>query len=188
MKKILIISASVIIIAITVWLGFFRHGTLEVSSDASSIDISINKREYKAIKMPAKFKLRAGKYTIKAGIGNYEEFKDTISIKVGETTSITIIVESEEDIKATEDFYQKNPLIKLLPASEDFFKIDFYQEGTADVKYTITLYPASPSNQRENYINELKQHKKGALDWIKARGVDPATLEIKWEPLEAKDL
>lgn len=187
MRKILIILISLVVLAIIVWVGWFRYGTLEVNANAASIDIKINKKEYKAIKIPARFRLKAGEYTIKAGVGNFEEFEDKVSIKAREVSSITVEVEGEEDIRATEEFYKKNPLVNLLPTSNNHFKIDYYQEGTADIKYDVILYSVSTPSQ-PNYLDELKQYKREALDWIKNNGVDPSTLEIRWTPKEAETL
>lgn len=60
-------------------------------------------------------------------------------------------------------------------------------EGTN--KYTITLYAIinNPS-QYDMYRDQLKEYKQKALDYLKGKGIDVNSLEITYEPDEAKSL
>ena len=62
-----------------------------------------------------------------------------------------------------------------------------HQSGTT--RYLITLYPIiNRPEQHDQYHEQLREYKQAALDYLKAQGVDPATLDITYEPAEAKDL
>lgn len=56
-------------------------------------------------------------------------------------------------------------------------------------KYTITLYAIiNNPDQYDMYRDQLKEYKQKALDYLRSQGVDVNTIEVTYEPDEAKDL
>ncbi|HEX8762453.1 MAG TPA: hypothetical protein VF733_01720 [Candidatus Saccharimonadales bacterium] len=74
----------------------------------------------------------------------------------------------------------------VLVTENDEFKIRRLEGSN---KYTITLYAIinNPS-QYDMYRDQLKEYKQKALDYLKNKGIDVNSLEITYEPDEAKNL
>lgn len=83
-----------------------------------------------------------------------------------------------------ENLYKNDPLVKYLPYRDpdDEFEI-IYLEGGKENYYKVSLYAIKKTpDDTTGYNVQLKQFHQDALDWIKSKGIDPATLDIKWNP------
>lgn len=169
-----------------------QGGTLIIESDRQKATISIDDKEIGTVELPYTVKLAKGEHTIKALGTVYEKLEKKVTIKTGEEHRLRLDFrtagEGEEDIKATEKFFEENPLVKILPHNEPRFEIGFYQKGSSDIFYKITLHPIESSADKEAFQKELKTIKENALNWIKNNGVSPEKLNIEWTPPEAANL
>jgi len=114
----------------------------------------------------------------------YTSFEETITIEKNKTSVVDIVLMPNENSEEEEtiEFFDKNALLAYLPTSGEYFSIDFYQKGTSDVFYKITLLPKNNPSNKEAYDKELKELKEKALSWIKDKGANPDNLFIEWSP------
>lgn len=84
----------------------------------------------------------------------------------------------------------ENKLNGFLPIQTPDYRIDYsYDTTTKQYLYTITLYAIiNRPDQYAAYVEQLKQFKQEALDYISSHGGDASKLLIQYLPPQATDL
>ncbi|HSX29884.1 MAG TPA: hypothetical protein VLE73_04980 [Candidatus Saccharimonadales bacterium] len=80
--------------------------------------------------------------------------------------------------------FQKYPVLAQLPINNIDYTIDYSVDEKKNVTFEITLQPAGTKPGSALYIQQLKDFKAEALDWLKKQGVDTtkATISITPDP------
>lgn len=195
MKKIIILITAITLLLATGVTAYIltrpKFGNLEIKSNLKEIEVSVN-NDKKIIKIPYNERVLAGQYVIKVSMKNYSPFEQTVTIEKNKTSvveiTLTSLNESSEE-EETIQFFDKNALLAYLPTSGEYFLIDFYQKGSSDIFYKITLLTKNdPQKNKEAYDKELKEYKEKALSWIKNKGANPDELFIEWVPQETSSI
>ena len=112
---------------------------------------------------------------------------------------------SDEEIANQESEWQniaKNQTTRAAQPLDKYLENGIYQtehfrlEPSGAGGYSIMLfvpfdsekYAANDENTKTTYYNSLKAYKTEALDWIKSKNVDPASLKLAWVPQEANEI
>ncbi|MBI2462940.1 MAG: hypothetical protein HYV65_01745 [Candidatus Spechtbacteria bacterium] len=89
---------------------------------------------------------------------------------------------------------EANPLLRLLPHESDGFHVDYGVSDEANLKahYLISVNIPSDSadrlKTRQEIFDELQGQEGLALDWIRSKGFDPATLDIRMPILDINQI
>jgi len=194
MRKFFILLFSFLaIIILAAFIYYFtkpNYGTIEITSNLKSVELSIDENK-KSIDPPYRERVLVGQHSLRVSMNNYSPFEKTITIERNKTANVDISListnESAEE-EETSSFFNKNTLIKYLPASGEYFKIDFYQKGTSDIYYKIILSPKTDPKNKEGYKKELQDYKNKVLIWIKSKNINPDELNIEWTPQEVVNI
>ncbi len=183
-KTILLLVSIITVISILLIIAIvqsFKYGTLVIESkdeNLKNITIYIDNKEAQTITLPYSLKLKGGKHTIRVLTEGLERFENyEVDIEANKTVHLVIgSIYNAEEVEATEKFFKKNPLLKLLPYKTNYFSIDFDQNlETLEITYKVNIKAAIDTPKYEQY-------KKEALIWIRGKGVDPNSLKIIWSP------
>ena len=163
-----------------------QHNALTITSEPNHVTI-----EFQEKKTSTPFsikKLDPGNYSLKAYKDGWDFQEMNFYLAPNEEKQINIKLEkkgwSKDTIKegAPSEQLLMPPLDQWLPYQADHFKVDI---NTANNSYLIVpTIPfdslSSPEDQLQQYWSQYYQYGIEALNWIKSKGVDPASLKIEW--------
>lgn len=189
-KIIFAISASVIIIiiVIVVLLLLPQKGNLVINSDQTKTKVIINNQTYE---IPLDMIINTGKYSITANKEGYIEETVNTVIEKNKKTTINLNMVSREFIEPS---LIDQAVYVDLPTLTDHFSIELSQDINYDIEINLMavlnghMNPEYDKIELENYIQQLKDYKKEALNYIKSNNIDPASIKIKWLQTEAANL
>ena len=203
-RKVLIISALVgLIVALFLVIFFSAKSNKTISTGVNFyispttaiIDVNgkkINKDKFYNLELPP------GDYDIKVYATNFSDKTQKVNVKNGEVTSVYIkldpsnnagelLLKDRDEAKIREEvstnlYYlsssaqnDQNPIMKYLPAVTADWRVDYGNSvSKPDDPSAITVYVTTYSDQDRQL----------ALNWIKSKGVDPASLDIVYRYFE----
>lgn len=196
-KKLFLIIGGVIVVAAILYAVFFPgKGTLTIEVNSLSPvqdEIAVylaTKRHPEAITPPATIEVRAGRYELVAIAPGAEEYRETIRIRSGQTTAVSLTLTAElgvadqQEITLTQE-EMESPLVKLFPHNDTNFSVtaEFSRDesgGLILASITITPYlpisagggynEAEVAQAKEEYVAEAKA-------WLTSNNV-PETVPI----------
>ncbi len=196
-KKLFLVVGGVIVIAAILYAIFFPgKGTLTIEVNSLSPvqeEIAVylaSKRHPEAITPPATIEVRAGRYELVAIAPGAEEYRETIRIRSGQTTAVSLTLTAElgvadqQEVTLTQE-EMESPLVKLFPHNDTNFSIsaEFGRDMSGVLVITsVTITPYLPISASGGYSEaEVAQAKEQyvaeAKAWLKENGV-PETVAI----------
>ncbi len=85
--------------------------------------------------------------------------------------------------RAQQILLKKYPVLVHLPVNNSHYKIDYGFDDNQKIKFSVTLYAIinGPADYPQ-YLEQIKQYKIEALDFLKSYGVSPANSTIEFTP------
>lgn len=121
-------------------------------------------------------------------LSGYQDYSITllgIKSKSGQVITQKKISFKTDNLPEIEDNEASFPLEFELPISNERYQIDAYQVGEV-VTYKVTVFAIlNRPSQEASYRQQLHQYSQEALDFLKAKGVDPAKYKIEFDPPNA---
>jgi len=178
-KYIIIGLVSVTLLALALLgLGIFNT-SLAISTNPSGADIEINGKQYHA--SPITAHLLPGEYLVKASKSGYNIKYSRVQVNLFSRRVVTITLHRIPSP-------QEQALIDTLPYNDPHFSVMVDDSGVNNI-YQISLTAILNHDwQLNQYNQDLKAYKGESLAWIKSFGLDPAKLNIDWQPPQAKGL
>lgn len=189
-KKIIIILGSLLLVLVVILLlvNYYTSGQLEVTSNPTGANITINRLEFKT---PRTVRLKHGQYLVNAFLENYPPQSKTITIEARKKTLLSFeLTQTGGNEQKPLEFSADDPVFTTqdhfsvhLPENSDVNNYDLVVTLFATLNAGVNGPPIE--QQLATYNAELKAYKSEALDWLKDHNVDPPLYRIKWVPPDA---
>jgi hypothetical protein len=190
-KKIIILICAILIIlsGLVIYILKYQkntHYSLSVTSQPDRITFEFQNKKYTT---PFSIRnLASGNYSIKAYKNGWDFQELNFYLAPNEKKEMNIVLEKKgwTENQVTEGAPLENlsipSLDDSLPHETDHFKIslDAQQNSYLIVPQIPFNGDASPTDQLQQYWSQYYQYGVEALNWIKSKGIDPATLKIEW--------